>query len=207
MLAPYCGEHFTIHTDMESLCCTPETNDSACQLYLSKKKLYKKKLQLIKERNVWAMFSTQPAGIAVNLGFKGVYIWLSFLALPHLCRWFGANHLTSLKFSLRIFAMQIITAPILRGLWGFDKRICTKHSSVPNTYIVIIIIIIIRIRDWIKVYQNTACPTEHLPNPREVLKHVRKLAEEMWAERSGYLWKWFGKTMIILRIIKPRLVI
>ena len=23
---PYCGDHFTIYTNIEALCCTPETN-------------------------------------------------------------------------------------------------------------------------------------------------------------------------------------
>ena len=32
----YYGDHLTIYTNIESLCCTPETN-AICQLYLNKK--------------------------------------------------------------------------------------------------------------------------------------------------------------------------
>ena len=32
----YCGDHFIIYTNIESLCCAPETN-SICQLFLNKK--------------------------------------------------------------------------------------------------------------------------------------------------------------------------
>ena len=33
-----CGDHFMIYTYIESLCCTPETNNVTCRLYLNLKK-------------------------------------------------------------------------------------------------------------------------------------------------------------------------
>ena len=35
MLTRYCGDHFTVNTNIESLCCIPETNIILCQLYLN----------------------------------------------------------------------------------------------------------------------------------------------------------------------------
>lgn len=36
----YCGDHFEIHTNIESLHCTPEMNTMLCQLYLNTKILF-----------------------------------------------------------------------------------------------------------------------------------------------------------------------
>ena len=33
----YCGDHLRTYTNIESLCCTPETNRMLCQSYLTKK--------------------------------------------------------------------------------------------------------------------------------------------------------------------------
>ena len=40
----YCGDRFAKHTNIESLCCTPETNIVSCQLHLNKnfKKFFKR---------------------------------------------------------------------------------------------------------------------------------------------------------------------
>ena len=43
-----CGDHFTLYTNIESLCRTPETNRILCQLYLNKKNLVQVKVYYIK---------------------------------------------------------------------------------------------------------------------------------------------------------------
>ena len=39
----YCDDHFTVYTNIESLCCTPETNVSYTSIYFCKKIIKKKK--------------------------------------------------------------------------------------------------------------------------------------------------------------------
>ena len=39
MLTTYCGDHFTVYTNIEPLCCTPETNVILCINYTSIKKI------------------------------------------------------------------------------------------------------------------------------------------------------------------------
>ena len=43
----YCDDHFTVYTNIESLCCTPETNVSYTSIYFCKKIIKKKKLWYI----------------------------------------------------------------------------------------------------------------------------------------------------------------
>ena len=179
---------------MESLYCTLETNNVVCQLYLNKKNYTKKNLWLVKESTVWEIFLTQSAGIAVkNLGCRGMYIWLSILALPHPSCWFWVRHLTPLNLSLRICTMGEITVPILKLLWGFSEIICIKHSSLPDTYMVIIIVIII-IRDLMEVYQNPACPRDPFTRSQRCPKIHQKACcgnvnRKDWDTFENILWK------------------
>lgn len=55
----YCGDHFVIHKNNESLCCTPETNVS-CQLYLNKKEIKRK----------WKLIPIPP--LKVGIVFTGI---------------------------------------------------------------------------------------------------------------------------------------
>ena len=46
----YCGDHFAIYTNIESLCCIPETN-VICQLHLNKKMKISKAIAILKNKN------------------------------------------------------------------------------------------------------------------------------------------------------------
>ena len=43
----YCGSHFTIHTYVKSLCCTPKTCNVTCPLYFNLKKCISRTLNSV----------------------------------------------------------------------------------------------------------------------------------------------------------------
>lgn len=42
----YCGDHSAIYRNVKSFCCTPETSNVVCELYLNKKYIFKKKRRM-----------------------------------------------------------------------------------------------------------------------------------------------------------------